>query len=100
MNILLNAEQAMPDGGTLTVSSREDESFAEVRFTDTGVGMSADVRGKAFTPFFTTKQQGTGVGLSISQSIIEAHKGKIEVDGEPGQGTTFTVCLPKTKEPE
>jgi signal transduction histidine kinase len=102
LNLGLNALQAMPNGGTLTISSalrrsyrRNDPvAFVEVRFSDTGLGIgSTDLR-NLFIPFYTTKEKGTGLGLPISQRIIENHGGTIEVRSQQGKGATFTVLLP------
>ena len=101
INILLNAIEAMPQGGTLTVSSALEDQMAAVKFTDTGVGIPPEVLPKILDPFFTTKEQGrgTGLGLSVSYGIIERHRGKLEVKSKVGKGTTFTVRLPvKEKE--
>jgi two-component system NtrC family sensor kinase len=96
INILLNAIEAMPQGGTLTVSSGMEDRMAAIRFADTGVGIPKEVLPKILDPFFTTKEQGkgTGLGLSVSYGIIERHRGKLEVKSQVGKGTTFTVKLP------
>jgi len=96
INILLNAIEAMPQGGILTVSSGIEGQMATVRFTDTGIGIPKEVLPKILDPFFTTKKQGkgTGLGLSVSYGIIERHRGKLEVKSKVGKGTTFTVKLP------
>jgi two-component system NtrC family sensor kinase len=96
INILLNAIEAMPQGGTLTVSTGMDDRMVALRFADTGSGIPEDVLPKIFDPFFTTKEQGrgTGLGLSVSFGIIERHRGKLEVKSKVGKGTTFTVKLP------
>jgi two-component system NtrC family sensor kinase len=96
INILLNAIEAMPQGGTLTVSSGIEDEMAAIRFTDTGVGIPEENLRKILDPFFTTKQQGkgTGLGLSVSYGIIERHRGKLEVKSKVGKGSTFTVKLP------
>lgn len=96
INILLNAIEAMPQGGTLTVSSEVQDQMVAVRFTDTGVGIPKENLSKILDPFFTTKEQGkgTGLGLSVSYGIIERHRGKLEVKSKVGEGTTFTVKLP------
>jgi two-component system NtrC family sensor kinase len=96
INILLNAIEAMPQGGTLTVSTGMDDKMVALRFADTGSGIPEDVLPKIFDPFFTTKEQGrgTGLGLSVSFGIIERHRGKLEVKSKVGEGTTFTVKLP------
>jgi len=96
INILLNAIEAMPQGGILTVSSGIEGQMATVRFTDTGIGIPEENLPKILDPFFTTKKQGkgTGLGLSVSYGIVERHRGKLEVRSKVGKGTTFTVKLP------
>jgi signal transduction histidine kinase len=94
LNIVLNAIQAMPAGGTLTVSSRLSDGAIEIAFSDTGTGISPKDRKRLFDPFFTTKQDGTGLGLAITFRIIQNHRGAIEVMSEQGKGTTFTVRIP------
>jgi signal transduction histidine kinase len=97
VNLVMNASQAMPDGGAITVATRMegDEAVLEVR--DTGTGMTPEVRSKLFEPFFTTKPvgEGTGMGLSVVHGIVTAHRGRIQVDTAPGRGSTFTVHLPR-----
>jgi PAS domain S-box-containing protein len=96
LNLTLNAIDAMPDGGELTVSLRPttEPQGAEVRFHDEGVGISPEVQEELFQPFYTTKDDGVGLGLYISRNIVEGHGGSITVQSEPGGGTTFTVWLP------
>ncbi len=96
LNLILNAIQAMPGGGVLRVESGLRGNAAEVRITDTGVGISEENRKKLFSPFFTTKKNGTGLGLAVTYRIIENHRGTIDVVSEPGRGTTFTVKIPVT----
>ena len=99
LNILRNAMEAQPDhGGSITVTTRSDETTITVIFSDNGVGMPEDMLEKVFTPFFTTKSGGTGLGLSITQHIINEHKGEIACESAPGSGTTFSVRLPRTAE--
>ena len=93
-NLVKNAFDAMPDGGTLEISSRHDEQSVNFSFIDTGFGMSEDVAKKIFTPLFTTKAQGMGFGLSICKRIVEAHGGKIEVESTLNKGAKFTIMLP------
>ena len=94
-NLALNAIQAMPEGGRLTVRSSAVDSEVRVDVQDTGCGISKENMGKLFTPFFTTKVKGKGVGLglAVAHGIIERHKGRIKVQSEVGKGTTFSVYL-------
>jgi signal transduction histidine kinase len=98
LSFILNAIDAMPKGGNLSLASRAQPDLHEVRVEvrDDGVGIPAEVVPRLFEPFFTTKEgaHGLGLGLAISQSIIERHQGRIEVASEPGRGTLFTVILP------
>lgn len=93
-NLVKNSIDAMPNGGLLDISSRQNEQTVEFSFVDTGSGMSEDVVQKIFTPLFTTKAQGMGFGLSICKRIVEAHCGKIEVESALNKGTKFTITLP------
>ncbi len=98
MNILLNAADAMPDGGSLQVTTlyQPGDDDVQIIFTDTGCGIPPENLDKIFDPFFTTKadKKGTGLGLAVSYGIIERHRGHIEVQSEVGQGTTFIIKLP------
>jgi len=94
VNIIKNAIEAMPEGGTLTIKSKVENDNLEIAFTDTGIGMSKDIAEKIFKPLFTTKAKGMGFGLPICKRIIEAHGGKISVESAIGKGTTFTVTIP------
>ena len=96
MNVLLNAIQAMEQGGRLTVALgvRAEGRTVELRISDTGQGIAADLLPQVFYPYFTTKQGGTGIGLAISQKIIADHGGSIEMESELGQGATVIVQLP------
>jgi len=96
VNLFTNAAQAMPSGGTLSVSSDldEDENYVVIQVADTGVGIPPENLSRLFEPFFTTKDRGIGLGLSVTKSIVEGHRGRIQVQSEPGQGTTFTIWLP------
>ena len=93
-NLLKNAIDAMPNGGSLEISSRHSEETVEFSFVDTGIGMSEEVIKKIFIPLFTTKAQGMGFGLSICKRVVEAHHGKIEVESTLNKGTKFTITLP------
>jgi PAS domain S-box-containing protein len=96
MNLLSNAIDATPEGGTVTVRTKAEKDRVNIQVSDTGSGMSPEVRQKIFDPFFTTKPvgQGTGLGLSISYGIVHDHGGTIDVESTPGKGTTFMVSLP------
>lgn len=94
VNLAINGIQAMENGGRLTVTTKETKGFVEVSFEDTGVGMSKETMTKLFTPFFTTKAKGLGLGLAICKRFVENHGGSIEVESEEGKGSTFTVKLP------
>ncbi len=100
LNLLVNAGQAITAPGEIVVKCWHDESFVYASVSDTGSGMSEEVRERIFDPFFTTKDmdKGTGLGLSISHEIIKNHRGEITVTSEPGLGTTFTVKLPLAPE--
>jgi len=112
MNLVINARDAMPEGGTLTLETRnivrtdtpEGEThfrvpFVRFRVIDTGIGMDEETRARLFEPFFTTKPRGkgTGLGLSTVYRIVQIHRGWIEVESEPGQGSTFTLYFPTTR---
>lgn len=94
MNLLLNAKQAMPDGGQIVVQTRGLGDRAAVYLTDTGVGMDDATASKMFEAFFSTKSGGSGLGLPTTAKLIEAHGGTITVQSERGQGTRFTIELP------
>lgn len=97
LNLAVNAAEAMPGGGTLTIRAQVEDNRLHIFFEDTGIGISKENMAKLFTPFFTTKQigKGTGLGLSIAYGIIKMHKGNIRVvKSERGKGTTFLIDLP------
>ena len=96
INLITNAIDAMPDGGTVTVDCGKDDKGFKMRFSDTGTGMTSDTLKKLWTPLFTTKAKGMGLGLPICKRIAEAHGGTISVESEEGKGATFTVSLPLT----
>ncbi len=93
-NIILNALQAMPEGGTLTINGTVSDHASVVTFSDTGVGIPTEIREKLFSPLITGKAKGTGLGLAVVKRILDAHDGTITFDSEEGNGTTFTVTLP------
>jgi two-component system NtrC family sensor kinase len=96
LNLMLNAIQAMPEGGQLGVRTTitVDPAGVSVSFVDSGLGIAPDVMSHLFTPFYTTKSEGLGLGLFISQNIVDQEGGSIDADSCPGEGTTFTVWLP------
>jgi two-component system NtrC family sensor kinase len=96
LNIILNAKDAMPQGGFLKISSAESDGMVRVALSDTGVGIPKENVGRIFDAFFTTKSKvsGVGLGLSVSYGIISQHRGTIHVNSSAGQGSTFTVSLP------
>ena len=96
INIILNALDAMPQGGALGIRLDQEDGSAVVRIADTGTGIRPELLSRIFDPFFTTKGvgKGTGLGLSISYAIIKEHDGRIEVQSEVGRGSTFTITLP------
>ena len=95
VNLIVNAVDAMPRGGRLLISCHGKDDRLQLNFSDNGMGMPDDVQQKIFEPFFSTKgAHGTGLGLSVSYSILERHSGSISVTSQPGQGTNFTIDLP------
>jgi two-component system NtrC family sensor kinase len=96
VNLVVNAIQAMPEGGEVTIATREANGFVNLIVEDTGMGMSDEVLKKIFIPFYSTKEidQGTGLGLPVVHGIVSSHGGKIEVESEPGRGSRFQIVLP------
>lgn len=94
LNLILNAFEAMPEGGKLTMTTRAGDGEASLAFADSGSGIPSEHLARIFSPFFTTRRDGTGLGLAITHRIIAGHGGRIEVASTPGVGTTFTVILP------
>ena len=102
MNLLINAAEATPDGGRITISATTKIGFAdsiEIRVSDTGCGIAPDILPHVFEPFFTTKPgRGTGLGLSISATYVRRNKGEIRIDSVLNRGTTVTITLPIRQE--
>ena len=104
LNLILNSIQAMPGSGTLTLSATltkeqiSGEQAFRLSVSDTGNGIPAPQRSRIFDPFFTTKDEGTGLGLAIVHAIIDAHRGRIDVESTEGRGATFTIALPDHRE--
>ena len=94
VNLLRNAQDACESGDEILVSSRRAADEILVQVTDTGEGMAPDVLENAFTPYFSTKKGGTGLGLAMARRIVEDHGGSLNLSSEPGKGTQFTLCLP------
>lgn len=94
LNLILNAEQAMPDGGELMMRTRREGDWNILDVTDTGIGMSEEVRSRVFEAFFSTRAAGSGLGLPTTRKIVEAHGGTLHVQSVPGKGSQFTVRLP------
>jgi signal transduction histidine kinase len=98
-NLVLNAVQAMPKGGELTISASRTNQSVLLSIQDTGVGIPQEDVGNLFRPLFTRKAQGQGLGLAVARRIVEAHGGKIDLDSQVGKGSTFTITLPQKAEP-
>ena len=99
LNLLLNARDAMPRGGAITINVALTGFHIIIRFSDTGMGIEKSILEKIFRPFFTTKgDKGTGLGLAVCHKIVGQHKGEIRVESEMGKGTTFTIFLPVWRE--
>ncbi len=96
-NLVVNARDAMPQGGTIRISAQASGDMVSLRVRDEGLGMPPDVANRIFEPLFTTKRSGTGLGLAVAQQIVTQHRGTIEVISEVGQGTTMQICLPLSR---
>jgi len=94
LNIVINSQQAMPEGGELTIATALDAEFAVISVRDTGVGIAEADCERILRPFFSTKARGTGLGLSITQRIVQEHGGTLSFESEMGKGTTFSIRLP------
>jgi len=97
LNLILNAEQAMPDGGELILRTRREGHWNVLDVTDTGVGMTDDIRARVFDAFFSTRAAGSGLGLPTTRKIVEAHGGTLHVQSVPGMGSQFTMRLPNVE---
>jgi signal transduction histidine kinase len=97
-NLVLNAMDAMPQGGTLTLRTRDDGREVVIEVADTGAGLTPEECERIFTPYYTSKEHGTGLGLAIVQSVVSDHGGRIHVRSSPGRGTTFVIELPRNAE--
>ena len=93
-NLILNALDAMPEGGVLAIRTRAMENGVQLQVSDTGIGLTAEETARLFTPYYTSKQHGTGLGLAIVQSVVSDHDGRVSVESAPGKGTTFYIELP------
>jgi signal transduction histidine kinase len=96
-NLVLNSKDAMPEGGTVTISAHPKDEVVELRVADTGQGMTPEECERLFTPYYTTKQHGTGLGLAIVQSVVADHAGTIAVESCEGRGATFVIMLPRAE---
>jgi signal transduction histidine kinase len=94
LNLVLNAIQAMPGGGEVTVSAEKTEDILVLTVKDTGPGIPAERVDEVFDPFFTTKQNGTGLGLPIAYQIVEQHGGELEIEANSSEGCSFVIRLP------
>ena len=94
LNVVVNAIEAMPGGGALRLEALAGEDTAELRVSDTGVGISPELREKIFRLYFTTKKEGSGIGLAMTFRIVQLQDGTIDFTSEPGKGTTFVIRLP------
>ena len=99
LNLVLNALQSTPAGGSISIESKGEAGRLEIAVRDTGEGIAPDLLGRVFDAFFTTREGGTGLGLPIARRIVEGHGGRLEVASRPGEGTTATLSLWVRPEP-
>jgi two-component system sensor histidine kinase HydH len=100
LNLFINARQAMPEGGELMLRTRSEAGWNLLEVTDTGLGMSEEVRARVFDAFYSTRPGGSGLGLPTTRKIVEAHGGAILVESEPGKGSRFTLRMPNQHQAE
>jgi signal transduction histidine kinase len=98
-NLIINAYQAMPDGGRLLVTGSASDGFVEITVDDTGVGIDPAVADRLLEPFFTTKPTGTGLGLAVVKRLTDGHHGTVSIEGGPEGGARVTIRLPRTPTP-
>ena len=93
--LVANAIEAMPGGGEIRLSARTVEGGVEIEVADHGVGIPADVQPRVFDLYFTTRREGTGIGLAVVRQVVQLHGGRVALDSSPGQGTRVTMTLPE-----
>ena len=93
-NLVQNALESMPQGGTLRISTQREAKSVKIEIADTGIGFSSDIRDRIFTPFFTTKTKGTGLGLSVTRLVVELHGGRLKIASEQNKGTVVSILFP------
>lgn len=98
INLIINATQAMPKGGTIVVSTKAIDGNLQIQIKDEGRGIPEDIRGQIFSPYFTTKEKGSGLGLAIVRRIVREHGGFIDVESEENKGTVFSLVFPRKNE--
>jgi signal transduction histidine kinase len=95
-NLIKNAIQAMPNGGTLEIKCDYDDDSVKLEFIDSGVGISSDAIGNVTAPYFTSKEEGHGLGLMVVERVVREHGAELEIESAPGKGTTFTIIFPRS----